>query len=1012
MTTKFLSFLAVFASAMLFATEWNSLLVVPEAQKAADGAYFGELVVVDGTAKPDVATRVWMWIQEDKLHLRVEADDPLMSEIPATVTKRDGDVWADDSIDFFIKPSNGKVYHFIYNAIGTQFDACDDDVRWNGDWSVKVDRELYAWKSDVVIDLNDLGGKPAVGDEWGFQFGRCRFARNVARSFCWNPTGTLRFKDAFGTIRFGNANHPVAMIPDTENANQPQYLWSEGNAPECRKVETVEHDGEYLTHRFEFTDGQGGAVYRVNWVKRTSRVSAILKNALAALESSEEFVDRALVADARVLMGVNCDATPELCALLEEEATVLRHRMEYRLFSREMRRLGKPEDGIVYGIQNTLVRMRPVDEFSGVIGGEIHLDSARNEMEAVQVTVFAGEGQLHHVEARFSKPLTNADGAEIPAECLRVRRLGYVKTCVPTYKVDYVGLYPDPLMPATPFDVAPYGDETLWVDVVVAPDAAPGIYKGTLAIQSRNADLTEIPVTLRVRNFNIPRKSSIVSAFGAWFWPSLPYVVDEWALYEDMLEHRVTPYSVARTPKMVQKPFLQLGESDALEISVDSKMAGTLKVSLKAADGGAPRTLDRAILQGENLVRLENLSELLPTGRLYKVAFELENAPGAELSLALHRGADGSTLELLPATFHSVVLGRDGERSSWPTWEYLAIGEGTTPPVMDWSEFDADVQRGLDLGITAHNTIFGEDFEVWIKPYRDHLVEKGWIDLFYTYLADEPVPEDYPLVNERQEPVKKYAGTDLMNMMTARSFPPELCFVDTWCPEVYSFNPEGAAAEQAKNRNVWWYVAFGARPPYPNVWIDSPITETRVWLWQTWKHDLDGILYWSVNWWPLADPWRTGETFKVSNGDGNFLYPDASGKPIASIRWEVLRDGFEDYELFCMLEAARDEIGDGNPALTERISTLLAVNPEVCVSWEEYTYDAAKILSERVKLMDCLEEAVAFLGHQPEITRRPRRRPGMSQAEIDAAVQAFRLSEDARQRKVAEEYQKVLDANK
>ena len=162
----------------------------------------------------------------------------------------------------------------------------------------------------------------------------------------------------------------------------------------------------------------------------------------------------------------------------------------------------------------------------------------------------------------------------------------------------------------------------------------------------------------------------------------------------------------------------------------------------------------------------------------------------------------------------------------------------------------------------------------------------------------------------------------------------------------------------------------------------------------------------------MADPWRTGETYKVSNGDGNFLYPDASGKPIASIRWEVLRDGFEDYELFCMLEAARDEIGDGNPALTERISTLLAVNPEVCVSWEEYTYDAAKILSERVKLMDCLEEAVAFLGHQPEITRRPRRRPGMSQAEIDAAVQAFRLSEDARQRKVAEEYQKVFDANK
>ncbi len=1002
-----LAFLCLFAC-ILFASTWTPMIVIPEAESAKTAAYFGELAVVDGSAKADVVTRGWLWTQGDKLHLRVEADEPLMSEIPKAVTKRDGSVWEDDTIDFFIRTTEGKVFHYIFNAIGTQYDELDGDKFWNGTWTVSVERQLYAWNSEVVIDLKDLGGKPAEGTEWEFQFGRTRTSRKVARNFCWCPTGTRLFKEGFGVIRFGNANHPVALVPNTENGSQPQYVWSGEGAPECKKVETIDKGGEYKIHHFDFVDKEGTVLYRANWIKRASRVPAILKECVAALENSADTIDKALVADARALMGVNCDATPELCALLEEEATVLRHRMEYRLYSQEMARLGKPAEGIVYGIQNSLVRMRPVDNFTGVIGGDIQWDAARNEMEAAQVTIFAGKGQLHQVEARVTKPLTNADGVEIPAGNFRVRRLGYVQTCVPTYQVDYVGLYPDPLMPATAFDVAPYGNETLWIDVVVAPDTAPGVYQGTLALQARNADLTEIPVTLRVRNFNIPQKTSIVSAFGAWFWPEeRPFVEDEWAVYQDMLEHRVTPYSVARLPKMTQKPYLPIGETDTLVARFTSTGAGTLKVTMVPAEGEEV-TVTRPVVVGENVIAIENARQLLKGSGLYEIELQLDKIAGGELSLALLR-PDGTTLELLPPSFHSVFINSDGECAWWPTWEYVAQGEGTVPAVVDWSEFDADVERGFALGITAHRADFSHPIGLWAKLYRDHLSEKGWLKYFYSYLSDEPRPEDYPWINERLMPVKQEAGTDLMNMMTARSFPPELCFVDTWCPEIYSFNPETAAAEQAKNRNVWWYVAFGARHPYANVWIDSPITETRIWLWQTWKHNLDGILYWSVNWWLWADPWRTGETFKISNGDGNFLYPDASGKPLSSIRWEVLRDGFEDYELFCILEAAKDEIGDKNPQLTQRIDTLLSVNPEVCVSWEEYSYDAAKILAERIKLMDCVDDAVAFLGHQPEITKRPVRRPGLSQQEIDDNIQLFRTREDARQRKLAEEVQKTLD---
>jgi hypothetical protein len=72
------------------------------------------------------------------------------------------------------------------------------------------------------------------------------------------------------------------------------------------------------------------------------------------------------------------------------------------------------------------------------------------------------------------------------------------------------------------------------------------------------------------------------------------------------------------------------------------------------------------------------------------------------------------------------------------------------------------------------------------------------------------------------------------------------------------------------------------------------------------------LLYWSVNLW-LENPWagwdeasltlRWPRSFPAS-GDGVLLYPGPTGDlpPVRSVRWELLREGMEDFEYLYLVQ--------------------------------------------------------------------------------------------------------------
>ena len=707
-----------------------------------------------------------------------------------------------------------------------------------------------------------------------------------------------------------------------------------------------------------------------------------LKNALTTLDGLASPEVQALQSELRTLNELLRGIPPEKQAVFQQTIIGISSKVRNIRAQADFITQKHSDREIPYGIETSLVKLLKHSPFHGEIGGTVRLDAARNEMDAAQIVLFANDTTRLLTEVKVDGDLKAADGKLLPLSTLRLRRVGYVKTKKPYYSTEHVGLWPDPLMTLAPFDIPADSFETVWIDVRVPTGQPAALYKGSVTVTARNSAPTRIPLEVRVRNFTIPRKSSITTAFGMnpnsrWCGPQ-----DKDAYLDNLLEHRITPYSCVDGPKLISLPTWNWANAKRLSVRVTPNQEADLVALITKSDGTLLTLPPHTLPAGKETV-VDFAKEQIALEKITSVQFTINHTDGAELEATVWF-EDGSSKTLAPSS-KRVAQVADGWLQRFPMWQFHAWRQPDVPAVFDWTEFDAQFEKALEKGITSHLAPVRNPIPVWSAEFQRHLSAKGWLPYFYTYLFDEPVARDYPHVNDLLSQVKLAGPGALKNMMTARSFPPELPFVDIWCPELYSYRPELSAAEQKKDREVWWYIAFSTRHPLPNIWLDYPALDCRIWPWLSWKHDIDGMLYWSITHWP-KNPWETGEMFSRANGDGSVLYPGTDGKPVDSIRWECLRDGMEDYEVFCLLEAATHELADKQPSLTAAIKRLCAIDDSVAAAFNKYNPNPSALLNARRQMSECLEQAIAALGHEPVIRNRPHRRRGVTPEEVRTAV--------------------------
>jgi len=197
-----------------------------------------------------------------------------------------------------------------------------------------------------------------------------------------------------------------------------------------------------------------------------------------------------------------------------------------------------------------------------------------------------------------------------------------------------------------------------------------------------------------------------------------------------------------------------------------------------------------------------------------------------------------------------------------------------------------------------------QGMEALLRNLRLHLREKGWLERTIIHVADEPsfhnmaqwkaisrfVHENIPEA-KTIDAISTTGYEDTLDIMV-----PLTQNVATWFDDF--------KRAQAGGTELWFYTCCSPWGYYANRFLDYHLSKTRILHWMNYFTGTEGFLHWGLTY-GWEDPF--GPAPKYPPGDSHIIYPGKEG-PMSSLRWEMLREGMEDYEYFWMLENKSREL--------------------------------------------------------------------------------------------------------
>lgn len=535
--------------------------------------------------------------------------------------------------------------------------------------------------------------------------------------------------------------------------------------------------------------------------------------------------------------------------------------------------------------------------------GRLVLDCARNESESGQLVV-RGDAPVAELSLAAGE-LRSDDGAVLGAEAWRVYRVEWVDVNAP-YEVDQPSTQPDwrpdPLPPVRPgadrFALQPGRNLIFWLTVTVPEVARPGLYRGRVVFRAGQAEVGAATVELRVRGYALPRRPILQSMIGL----AVGNVHKAHGCVTDEDKERVTRLYLDEYVRARLSPFLYAPGTQAFNPLPNAAIRWTF---VKGADG---RPTGEAAVDFSGFDRE---GERYLNGRQAFSAFNI--AP----YLWARRQVEGRReLYLRFADAAGTVVEGNG-------------ADGAVNPVFD---------------------------RLVVNVFRDitaHLAGKGWLDRAVYYVTDEPSDDDVPVLAR----ICKLIRQADPRLPTALTYDPanrprlaELVdaqgrsLISLWIPYCTMYREEVAAEQRGKGAEYWLYDVSAT------ALISHTGTLNRAMFWDVWRRRAKGYLYYLSAWWGRqATPWERPNfvlpefTYRYHHGDGYFFYPPLrTGVPdqpigdyvVPTIRWELMREGAEDYDALAILERLtaaaeprRPEAARGRAVLRDAEAALKAILP-------------------------------------------------------------------------------------
>ena len=247
----------------------------------------------------------------------------------------------------------------------------------------------------------------------------------------------------------------------------------------------------------------------------------------------------------------------------------------------------------------------------------------------------------------------------------------------------------------------------------------------------------------------------------------------------------------------------------------------------------------------------------------------------------------------------------------------------------------------------------------------DLIIHKAKLEIANTYFKDK-----YPDLYE--------SCISLPHVVTT-AYSPELVGTDeiggvqAWCGQAQTWHSDAQRAELESRResadrtggeDTWWYTCEQPRKPFVNFHMDDDTLNTRTIFWMMFDYDVEGMIYWAINWHTSDDVWTTPVNYLNAVGDGMLCYPGAKYGilgPISTMRLENLREGEEDYECLLMIE---------NSILAYNAENGTDYDPKELMAWI-YAGLYEGVVPERDNAAGFAEQRIAMLEVLAQFTTDP-----------------------------------------
>ena len=422
----------------------------------------------------DPQTVVRVVYDKDNIYFAFECLEPLVADIVANTPNRDGQVWVDDCIDFFIDPeADDKAYYQLaVNPRGVLM-----DIRWgtaNKDFNATGYRARYSrgddrWTVELAFRWDDFILSPAVGNTWRINFCRNRLPGEGGTStWSWTPHS---FHNAERRAFVGGIDVDFARFAAPQLRKRIAPLLAQARsladaAPTDRNIRFFLQQMSALEHDIEMLEGAAhDEVFGYRWADCIARLAQLGDRLPALLKDLLDRRARTVAAAVHENAHYGIAVTPS--------ATTVGHRLP----------------------------------FGASFETPARIELARNDTEAIQLVLLPFALDLRGVRVSISALRSDTDS--LADDAVRINPVGFLRQ-----ESDSLDAFGDVLLPNEPFDAPKGQNQPVLVSVWTKADTPAGVYRGNVTVQPENSHTYQIPLEIEVWDFALSNRPTLDGWFG------------------------------------------------------------------------------------------------------------------------------------------------------------------------------------------------------------------------------------------------------------------------------------------------------------------------------------------------------------------------------------------------------------------------------------------------------------------------------------------------------------------